>query len=379
MVRPGLTVLDGGLERALRPRRGAALAMFGAVAAAAVLATLLGADRGRRPLQPLDLGVRGERAAAVGGAASPEVRDVLRTLRAHLGERPLDAAARLAYAGVLREAAAGSDGIDVAIFHAERAAATAPVTAGLAGTAARILARSGRPETAARIVRGMFAWDPASAATLLRDVEPFLGDDPSARVVPRDARARRAWIATLRNAGRHAEARAVLDAALIDAPDDPALIEIAAWDAVSSGEFARLELLVPDGAALPQGRSGAILLALRALGKARRGETAGALADARAAAGAAPSDPGVLMYAGDALQLAGDLGGARDLWQRARFESLPGEGSRGSRLGLSVRLARLEERAGRPGDALRAWGEVLEVDPGHAEALRRREALRGGG
>jgi tetratricopeptide (TPR) repeat protein len=102
-----------------------------------------------------------------------------------------------------------------------------------------------------------------------------------------------------------------------------------------------------------------------------------ALADAQVSARLAGARPRVLMTAADALDAAGDAEGARAAFRRALHLLSSGRGGT-LRVELLSRLARLEERQGRLGDALRAWREILMNDPAHLEARRGVERLTAG-
>jgi hypothetical protein len=68
---------------------------------------------------------------------------------------------------------------------------------------------------------------------------------------------------------------------------------------------------------------------------------------------------------------------ARDYWTRALYRLLAKPGTRGGAIHLRYRLARLDEREGRAGDALREWRTILAERPDDAEARRRVAALTG--
>jgi hypothetical protein len=118
------------------------------------------------------------------------------------------------------------------------------------------------------------------------------------------------------------------------------------------------------------------LWAFRARTKALAGDAAGARADAARAVSLSNDEPWVLTLAGDALlDTAPDA--ARDYWTRALYAFAAGTATTDASIWLRHRLARLDDREGRAGDALREWRTILAARPDDAEAKRRVQELTG--
>jgi hypothetical protein len=127
---------------------------------------------------------------------------------------------------------------------------------------------------------------------------------------------------------------------------------------------------------VPESRESAALLAHRARARGLSGDREGAIADARAAARAGGGEPWAWLRAGDALGAVGETVPAREMWVRALHESRARR-DRTATVGALTRLARLDEREDRAGDAFRAWREVRALDPDHREAAAALSRLSG--
>jgi tetratricopeptide (TPR) repeat protein len=358
--------------------RAAVVVVTAAVAIAAVAATLLGADAARAPADSLArASAILERALREGPRSASVLRDV-RELRARLGARPLDGRTRVAYASFLLELAEADDDLPAATFHARRAAAMAPVTVPVVRAASLVLARANAPAEALSLAREMFAYDPDDAAALLALIEPDVGEGSAANGVPDSPEAWIAWPRRLSRSGREDEARVWTERGLGRWPRHPGLLESAASRAASRGDWDAVLALLPPEEPIPDSASAAVLLAYRAQGRARRGDAAGAVDDARRATRLAAGNSWRLSLAGDAFLAAGALDEAGARWREALYRVRAGEDGNPMRVSLLGRLARLEERRHREGDALRAWRAVLKIEPGNDEARRRVAALTGG-
>jgi tetratricopeptide (TPR) repeat protein len=349
-----------------RPARVAALAVL--LLAAAAVATGQGADAARAPRISTADAASIVQAAFDAGAASPPVVAATRRLRAELGRRPLDARTRVLYAGVLADLVGSAADVPAPIFHARRAAALAPVTVPVIRPAAVVLMRCGETAQALALVRGMFAWDPRSAAALLALLEPWTEPGDLAAGIPEDAAAWSAWIQALRRAGRAADADRWLDDAQTRWPQDTAIFEAVAVRAALRRDWAALEAALAAGPRLVEEPRFAVLFATRSRLHAARGRGADARADAARAEGLAQERASVLVAAGEAHEAAGDLDAARGAWTRALWATPRDAARREARGRILARVARLEERRGRLGDALRAWRAVLDEVPAHPEA-----------
>ncbi|HEX6850971.1 MAG TPA: O-antigen ligase family protein [Candidatus Polarisedimenticolaceae bacterium] len=352
-----------------RAGRAAAVACAGLALLAAGIATALGADTARAPSDAPDLAATAARAALERGADDAGARAALVELRRRVGARPLDGAIRAAYAGALLDVAGEDAGVrDAAVFHAGRAAASAPVSVPVVAAAARTLARAGRADAAIPLVRSMFGFDPRAAAVVLLEIEGFVVTPDAA--VPELAAAWTAWGLELRRSGRGAEGNRRIEEAVARWPEDVRARTLAALFAAGDRRHDDLDALVPDALPLPADPAHATLLALRAQIDARRGDRDLARARAAAAEEASSGDPAVREIAARALLDAGDVEAARAMWTRAWW-SLPAiDATRPTRLRLALSLARLEREHGRAGDARRAYRSVLEVDPENLEARR---------
>lgn len=343
--------------------------------AAASLATFLGADAARRPAPTPERALETVSVALAQGNESPEVREAVRSFRSQLGARPLDSATRVLYASVLLELASRAEDSAAPAFHARRAATLAPVTVPIVSAAALVLVRSGEPEQALALTRAMFGYDARAAAPLLRQIEPFLGGDGVRGALPDDPDAWNAWAEQLVLSERREQAEAWLREGLERWPGHVGLREALCHRAIARGDWNALEALLPEDLAMPRSADAAELFAYRAWLRVERGQLAAARGDLEEAGRLSRDSSSILVLSGDVLYAAADFDGARSYWSRALYRVPPGERSRPAKLGILVRLARLEDRRGMLGEALRAWRAVLRVDPDHEEAGRRVSAL----
>ncbi len=352
----------------------AAPAVAASLALAAIAATFLDAGTARAIDSPWERSARAAEAALRNGPAEPLVRLTLRDLRTRIGKRPFDADARAAYSAVLLEAAFGTPDVAAAVFHAGAAARVSPVSRPVVTTAADVLLRAGEPDAALDLVRTMFGWDPHEAARQLARAEPLVSPERIERALPDDPEAWEAWALRLWNDGRQDAARARRGAAFARWPDDPGVRAAAADEALRRGDLAAFRTIVPTTLAVPAGRGGVALLAHRARAKGLAGDREGARADAWAAARAGAERSGALLRAGDALEAVGETSAARDMWTRAAHAARS-EGGLAARIASLTRVARLDEREGRPVEALRVSREVLGLDPENREARARVDRL----
>jgi len=360
-----------------RRERTAAVGLGLLALGAALVGTLLGADRSREPTRPVDTAREALFRVLDRGPTDPGVRELLGELRLQIGQRPLDARTRALYSALLLEMAIGPQDGPAPAFHATRAADLAPVTVPVVRAAALVLARSGEPEAAIGLVREMFGYDAEKAAGLLAALETFLDPMRIEDAVPLDPQAWLAWAREIRNQGRTDDADAWINRAHEQWPDHLGVRQKVAARAVQRQDWPALAMVLPLEEELPDSAESALLLAFRARVRAEAGDTEGARGDAEKAASLSGHSPTVLLHCGDALLAAGDMGGARRQWSRALFGISPRSGSSVERIRLLVRMARFEDDHGKPAAALRAWKAVLEEDPEQAEALRRVADLGG--
>jgi hypothetical protein len=356
--------------------RGSSPALLGAaVLAAAGLATAFGADAARRPFDPSSLAESAlARTLAADDLGPAEQAQAL--LRARLRRNPLDGAARTIAASLIAETATNDDKRKAAALQAEAAARLTPSDAGVARGAARVLARCGRSDLALQRIAQLFAYSPSVASAALADIEPFVEGDRILDGLPQDPAAWLAWSERLRNTGRGEEADTRLALLLERWPDDLVALRIAAGVAASRNRIDELTRLVPPSLPLPETPETAALYAYRARTKTASGDAAGARADAALAVKLSRGDPWVLALAGDAMA-EHEPRIARDYWTRALYGLLASRESRGAAIWVRFRLARLDDREGRAGDALRAWRSILEERPDDGEAKRRVAELMG--
>ncbi len=357
------------------PRRPAAVGLGAAVLVAAGLATLRGADTARLPFAPSPIAESALARTLATGDSEP-ARDALDRLRERLRLNPLDSASRTIAASLLVETAATESEREAAAAQVEAAVRLTPFNASVAHRAARVLSRCGRNGPALQEVKKMFAYAPQSAAATLADIEPFVPDDRLDDALPPLPSAWLAWSFRLRADGREADADLRLAALLAQWPGDLPALRVAASVAAGRDRIAELTRLVPPSLALPATPEVAPLFAYRARSKAIAGDAAGAHADAENAIALSHENPWVVVLAGDAFA-SSEPNLAREYWTRALYRLQARPGTRGQALSLRYRLARLDEREGRAGDALREWRTILAERPGDIEAKRRVAALTG--
>ena len=352
-----------------------ALALGALLLCAALAAGALGADRvrGSRPAERLaeEIVVQGLQA----GSDSERVRGELRDLRRRVGDRPLHARTRVLYSAVLLEIGSAQGAGPAAAFHARRAANLAPVTVPVVRGAALVLAQCGEAQAAVDLTREMFGYDPPSASGLLEMLEPFLGPDLARSAVPDAPEAWLAWSERLAAAGHAADAQDWLARGRTRFPGNLAIRAALASRALARGDWSTLEEILPPGEPIPPSPESARLFAYRARLRAQRGDASGARADALEAE--ALGGNALLLVVGDALAAIADLDGARARYSRALYRIPAEPRNRAARISLLLRLARLEERRGRSGEALRRYRAVLEIDPEQPEARGKVAAITG--
>ena len=358
-----------------RPREAAALGFGAAVLAAAAIATLFGADAARRPFNPGKLAETAMARTLAGNDSQParEARDILRE---RLRRVPLDASSRMIAASLTAETAADASGRSEAVDQILAATRLVASDEWVSRGAARALARCGRTDLALREIARMFGYAPDSAATTLAQVEPFVASEQLESGIPESAAAWLAWSVKLRADGRNDEADARLAALLTRWPGDLPALRVAASVAVGRERLDELLRLVPPTLVLQETEDNASLLAFRARSKAASGDSTGARADALRAVALSGGNPWVLVQAGDAFA-SSDPALARDYWTRALYRLLEKPETRGGAIWVRFRLARLNEREGRAGDALREWRTILAERPDDGEAKRRVAELTG--
>jgi hypothetical protein len=340
MDRPRLKLVGGPRPpETPRPHRGLALGIAAAVLGSGAAATAVGVERARHPIEPRETARRALELSLERGSDDSQVREMLLELRSSLGRRPLDSSTRVVYAALLLNLGRQLSDRQAAAHHALRAADLAPVTVPIQRLSVLTLTRTGDTALALSRIRDRFRYDAGAAAALLGEVEAFV--EPS-----------------------------VLEDGLADDPDAWCFV---AARKVRDGEWDALEELLPRDRDLGDAPQAAPPLIYRARLKTARGDADGALDDIRRALAISGESNLVRILAGDAFEALGDYAAARRHWNRALFDVPPDETT--TRRNVLARLARLEERHGRPAIALRHWQSVLELEPSHAEALRRVRAL----
>ncbi len=372
MERPELKLVTILPRPAHRP---AAVALGAAVLAAAGVATVMGADAARRSFDPARL-AESALARSLAGNDPGATREATDLLRTRLRRTPLDAASRTIAASLL---------VETATTDAERAAAALQVLTAtrlvasdewIAHGAARVLARCGRTDVALAEIARMFLYAPGEGAAALADIEPFVADDRLEDGLPSAPSAWLAWSVRLRETGRHEEADRRLAALLARWPEAIDARRTAAGISASRDRIDELTRLVPPSFTLQATRESAPLYAYRARSKAAAHDAAGARADALRAIELSGGDPWELTLAGDALApIEPTL--ARDYWTRALYRFSAKPATKDAAIWLRLRLARLDDREGRAGDALRGWRSILAVSPDNVEARRRVAELTG--
>jgi tetratricopeptide (TPR) repeat protein len=377
VVRPDLKLVAGREERATR---GAVVLLAGTVLVLALAATYLGADRARATDDPAEAMSRALLAVPPGGAPTDELRAAARSLRRRLGEAPADARTRAIYASALLELGGGGPaGGRPARFHAEQAAASAPVAVPVVSGAAIVLATAGDVDRALGLARDMFGYDPRSAARLLLALSSLADTTRIDAVLPPSPDAWLAWWSELARAGRGHEAERVLDGAFERWPEDAATIRAVASRSAERRDWKRLREVLPASIPETADVATAALLAYRARLRAETGDPQGGKEDARAAVLRAPESVSVLVLAGDAMAAAKAPDEARMLLSRALYRVPKGPAERLTRVSILARKARLFEQEGMLADAVRTWRAVVTADPGHAEAKERLDRLPGAG
>lgn len=373
MERNGLKLVGREGRRPRGPR--SALLLGAGLLAVALLATGFGADAARDPIDSLDVAQQALAQALEMGNEDPGVREALIELRESLRRRPLDSGTRVIYAGLLLSLCRRLDDTRAPAFHAELAARLSPVTVPIVARAAMVLARSRDSDRAVELTREMFEYDPDSAAALLLRLENVLFPEQVEAAVAPTAEAMLVWSRRLRELGRIEAADAWLLRGHSRWPDHLPTLRAVASAPLRRGDWDELERLLPPDRVFPDEPAAAPLLAYRARLAAERGDAEAAARDVDRALALARSNYHVLVAAGDALEAAGNHDRARTVWNRALFEL--GEERDPMRRNLLLRLARLEDRYGRPAAALRLWRSVLDIDPTHREARRRVDELSG--
>jgi Flp pilus assembly protein TadD len=339
-------------------------------------ASVLGADRARVPVESKELAKRTLLRAIENGPEDPEVRAAMVRLRTEIGRRPLAARTRSIYAVMLLGVSRGPDDLAAPLFHAARAAASAPVTVPVVRDAANVLVRGGRPSDGLRLTREMFGYDPDAAARLLGELEPFLSAEETSAAIPDVPTSWLARFRALRGADRKSEADALIEQAFRRWPGDGEVRLLYATLAHDRADWGSVFRALPPSEPIPEGRDASRLQAYRARARLERGDVEGALGDVAAALASGASDVRTLMAAAAVQEHAETPEAARDSLNRALF-LLGATGRTTERLAILVRLARLEQRRGEASSALRAWRSVLELAPDHAEARRRVDELTG--
>jgi len=357
-----------------RPSRAGAAVLGLGLVAATLLATWLGADRARQKIEVREMAEGAIRIALERGSGDPEVRETLVDLRRTLGWRPLESKTRVVYASLVLGLATQREDLRLAAFHAGRAADLAPVTVPVVRAAALVLAQTGDLDRALGLVRRMFGYEPGRAAVTLSQIESLVLGVRLEQAIPDDPDAWLAWSRRLREDDRDADAADWLRRTHERWPEHVPARVLMAYRAFNRRDWEALGTLVPPGGSLPEQPEAASLFIVRANLALHAGDEDEARADLETAIRLQGSAR-VRMLAGDVFEKAGDLSRARREWNRA-LHATPRERS-STRRALFVRLARLEDRTGRPAAALRLWEALLEIDPGHAEARRRVDDLTG--
>jgi len=369
-----LTLVPGETPR---PARGGARrstpALLGAfVLVAAGLATWLDAGKAREVVEVQDLAERTLQTALQRGSEDDAVRAALVDLRTTLGQRPLDSKTRVVYASLVLGLATRVDDMDLAAFHARRAAELSPVTVSVVRAAAVVLASTGEIERALELIRRMFAYDPTHAASTLSQIGSLVIGVRIADGIPATPDAWLAWALRVEEVGRGDDADAWLRRTLERWPDHlPTRVRAGAL-AFARGDWEALGRLLarPD----PREPAAAPLFLWRAHLAWRAGDLQTAVQHVETALALAP-DRSTRVSAGDLFLEMGQVARARTQWNRALYETDHADAA--ARRPLLERLARLEEEHGEPGTALRLWQAVLEIDAQHEEARRHVDDLAG--
>jgi tetratricopeptide (TPR) repeat protein len=276
------------------------------------------------------------------------------------------------YASLLLGLATEMEQMQLAAFHARRAATLAPVTVSVVRAAALVLANTGNVDEATELVREMFLFDAPKAATTLAQIDALVLGVETREGVPDDPDAWLAWSSELGRMGDSEAAASWLGEAAQRWPDHLQLRIQLSFAHYGRGDWDALEDALPVDAGWPIGPTSAGLYALRALVRQHGGDAEGARRDVEIALSSRGGYT-VNLLAGDLFERMEEPERARGEWTTALFlVSDPG-----TRVGLLLRLARLEDRWGRPAAALEYWRQVAATRPEHLEARRRIEDLTG--
>jgi len=304
----------------------------------------------------------------VEGTTSADVRDRMRRFRARLGRAPLDSRTRGAYSALVLFGGVGPAAMEAASFHALLAAEYAPVTVPVVRRAAFVLVESRRYDEALDLVRDMYGYDAEAASGVLATLRPFVDPDRLRNGLPDAPDAWRSWADRLARDGRPEESVATLESGLERWPDDLGLLTALALRRTRTRDAAGLlSLLGPRE--IPGGSDSALLRVLRAQALAWNGDDVAARADLESAYGDAPDDLDVLRHGGDVWDALDEPDRARRWWNRGRF-LVPSSNPAGQ-APFASRVALMEDRRGRPVEALRAWRVVLSLDPDNEFARKR--------
>jgi tetratricopeptide (TPR) repeat protein len=349
--------------------------LFALLVLSAWLATVLGADDARRPIDPRERARESLDLALERGSTSPEVLDALLDMRRTVARRPLDSKTRVVYSSLLLALSRRLEDLNAPSFHAALAAELAPVTVPVVNPAAQVLIHAGRAELGIALVRYMFGYDGPAAAKLLWQVKVLLTDAQLREALGENPGAWHAWYRQLWSEDLRDEALLWLEEGHARWPTHPQLLQRMAAKAIRSGDWESLAAMFANAGSLAEERELAVLFAYRARARAMGGRDRDAGEDLAIALRLDGDNSLLQVYAGEAYAALGDIEQARRQWNRARF-GLPPDATQPRRRVL-VLLARLEDAHGRPTTALRLWREVLELDPAHNEARRRVEDLAG--
>lgn len=342
----------------------------------ALAATLLGADRGRRPLDVEGLARETALLALEEGNDSPAVRTRLQELRRALGRTPVDAGRRAVYASLLLSVSRSLDDTRAASFHAARAAEIAPVTVPVIRQSALVLARCGRVEEALDIARNTFLFDPRTGVRILESLLPLLGKEMASTGVPDDPDAWLAWSRSLEAQGAREEALARMEEAARRWPGRPWIMQFLAARALASGDTDRLQAVFAEEPVIPEEPEFALLYGFRAVSHAVNGNRDEMTRDVETALQLLGRNPSVLRTCGDAWNRLGDSDKAADLWRRGLFQPT-GSYPDSIRIELLIRLAGYEEDRMHFRIALDYWRQILTLKPDHDKAGQRVDELTG--
>jgi tetratricopeptide (TPR) repeat protein len=334
--------------------------------AAGVVATLRGADEARASSDPREDARRVVGATFERGSNDEILRADFASLRHRVARLPLDASTRSAYATALIIFANSHDGLDAAAFHARTAARCAPVTVPVVRRSAIVLAQTGHLSEGTDLTYRMFEYDPPAAARLLATLEPFLTISAARDAVPDSPKAWLARIKQLSRESRIEDANLVLVEALDRWPTDLPLRGLAAERAMIAKDWGEVARLLPSDEIYPNTTESAILYIFRCRARAIANDPVGAQADLESAIVQGGHRPWVLIMAGDAWLALDRPDRAEEIWTRA-LHAATGESAE-LRADCLSRLARLAERKGQNGTALRLWRRVLELLPDDDEA-----------